>query len=143
LIWALFFVAAVGLGPASGVAALACYSTGYLSRMYLDDFESLDMSVFRALRLSGASRLQAFQYGLWPQAQALIASNTLFILEYNIRTATILGIVGAGGVGYYLYLFMQQMDYPKATALLMFLVPVVSLLAHLSHRVRKSLTLER
>ncbi len=139
VVWGLFFVAAVGLGPFSGVLALSCYCVGYLGKFYYETFESMDDSTAEALRLAGASKPQLFQYAILPQSLPLLANYTLFILEYSIRAATILGVVGAGGVGFYLYVYLRNFEYQKAATLLLLLLAVVIAMDWLSARVRRQL----
>jgi phosphonate transport system permease protein len=139
VVWGLFFVAAVGLGSFSGVLALACYTVGYLGKFYFETFESMDNSAAEALRAAGASKPQVFQYAIFPQSLPLLANYTLFILEYSIRAATILGVVGAGGVGFYLYVYLRNFEYPKAATLLLLLLVVVIAMDWLSGRIRRHL----
>jgi phosphonate transport system permease protein len=140
IVWGLIFVAAVGLGPFAGVLALSCYCVGYLGKYYYETFETMDEHAAQALRLAGASGAQIFQYAILPQSLPLLANYTLFILEYSIRAATILGVVGAGGVGFYLHVYLGQFDYPKAAALLLWLLVVVVVLDWLSGKLRARLT---
>lgn len=96
LIWALLAVAVVGPNTLAGVVALTFYSLGYLGKFFSDAFESIDTEVSDGLRQIGADRIQAFQYGLLPQVKPLLLSHALWMLEYNIRSAAIIGYVGAG-----------------------------------------------
>ncbi len=139
VVWGLFFVAAVGLGTFSGVLALTCYTIGYLGKFYFETFESMDDTAAEALRTAGAGKLQIFQYAILPQSLPLLANYTVFILEYSIRAATILGVVGAGGVGYYLYVYLRNFDYQKAATLLVLLLVVVVAMDWLSGRLRRRL----
>ena len=81
--------------PLAGVISLTFYSIGYLGKFFSDAFESIDTAVTIALRSAGADRIQAFQYAMLPQVKPLIASHILWMLEYNIRSAAIVGYVGA------------------------------------------------
>jgi phosphonate transport system permease protein len=139
IVWGLFFVAAVGLGTFSGVLALGVYCAGYLGKFYYETFESLDDSAAEALRAAGASKPQVFQYAILPQSLPLLANYTMFIFEYSIRAATILGVVGAGGVGFYLYVYLRNFDYQKAATMLLLLLAVVVLMDWLSGRIRQRL----
>jgi phosphonate transport system permease protein len=139
VVWGLFFVAAVGLGAFSGVLAMSCYTIGYLGKFYYETFESMDGAAAEALRIAGASKPQVFQYAILPQSLPLLANYTLFILEYSIRAATILGVVGAGGVGFYLYVYLRNFEYPKAATLLIVLLLVVLAMDWLSARLRRHL----
>jgi phosphonate transport system permease protein len=139
VVWGLFFVAAIGLGPAAGVLALSVYTVGYLGKFYFETFESLDDAAAAALRLAGASQPQIFQYAILPQALPLLANYTLFIFEYSIRAATILGVVGAGGIGYYFQVYLGNFDYQRAASLLLLLLAVVITLDWLSGQARRRL----
>ena len=139
VVWGLFFVAAVGLGPLAGVAALTFYTTGYLGKFYYETFESLENSAAQALAAGGASRVQVFQYALLPQSLPLLLNYTLFIFEYSIRAATILGVVGAGGIGYYLTVYFGNFEYQKAAMLMLILLAVVLVMDGLSALVRRAL----
>src|SRR5690606_6191463 len=102
IFWALVFVAMVGLGPTSGVLALAAYSTGYLTKMYYEALEDADAKAAMALRALGASRLQAFTQASLVASRPSLLAATFFVFEYNVRGASILGVVGAGGIGQHL-----------------------------------------
>jgi len=103
LVWALVFVRVVGLGPASGVLAIALTYGGMLGKVYAEILESGDTQVSQTLLRNGATRLQAFAYGLLPQNAAELTSYTVYRWECAIRSSVVLGFVGAGGLG-------QQMD---------------------------------
>jgi phosphonate transport system permease protein len=139
IVWGLFFVAAVGLGSFSGVLALSLYTVGYLGKFYFETFEAMDDAAAEALRSAGASKPQVFQYAILPQSLPLLANHTLFILEYSIRAATILGVVGAGGIGFYLHVYLRSFDYPKAAGMLAILLVVVIAMDWVSGRLRRRL----
>jgi phosphonate transport system permease protein len=139
LIWGLFFVAIVGLGPLPGVLALSFYATGYLGKFYYEGIESIDPKPLVALRASGASRMQRFRYGVFPQVLPLLASYTIYMFEYNVRAASILGVVGAGGVGFYLYSSLTNFTYQKATTALLMLLALVTLIDAASSWLRAKL----
>lgn len=139
VVWGLFFVAAVGLGSFSGVLALAAYTTGYLGKFYYETFETMDNAAAEALRVSGASQPQVFQYAILPQSLPLLLNYTVFIFEYSIRAATILGVVGAGGIGFYLYVYLRNFEYTKAATLLLLLLAVVVMMDAMSGWMRRRL----
>ena len=128
LIWALIGVAVLGANAGAGVTALAIYSLGYLGKFFSDAFESADPAVSEALRAGGASRIQAFQYGIWPHAAPLAWSHTLWMLEYNIRSASIVGYVGAGGIGAWLHTYQEFYQWDKFSAVLACILVAVILL---------------
>ncbi|CAN5708308.1 phosphonate ABC transporter, permease protein PhnE [soil metagenome] len=139
LIWALLAVAVVGPNALAGVIGLTFYSVGYLGKFFSDAFESVDIDVARALRALGAKTIQAFQYGLWPHAKPLVWSYSLWMLEYNIRSASIVGIVGAGGVGLQLHTYQEYHQWDKFATVLLFMFLLVSMLDFLGERVRNQI----
>lgn len=142
LIWALIAVAILGANTLAGVIALVIYSLGYLGKFFSDAFESADPAVSKALRATGAGRLQAFQYGIWPQARPLVWSHALWMLEYNIRSATIIGYVGAGGIGAWLYTYQEFYQWDKFAAVLACILTAVILLDLAGSRLRSALAPE-
>jgi phosphonate transport system permease protein len=128
LVWALIAVAVVGPHPLAGVLGLSFYSLGYLGKFFSDAFESVDLEVARGLRAIGAGRIQAFQHGLWPNTRPLIWSYSLWMLEYNIRSASIVGYVGAGGVGVLLHVYQEYYQWDRFAAVLLFILALVTLL---------------
>jgi len=139
LIWALLAVAVVGPNALAGVIGLTFYSVGYLGKFFSEAFESVDVDVARALRALGARTIQAFQYGLWPHAKPLVWSYSLWMLEYNIRSASIVGIVGAGGVGLQLHTYQEYYQWDKFATVLLFMFLLVSALDLLGERVRNQI----
>lgn len=136
IVWALMFVAAVGLGPFPGVLALTMYSVGYLAKFYYEAVEAIEPGPCEALACTGAGKVQVFQYGVMPQVMPLVIGYTLYIFEYNIRAAAILGVVGAGGVGFYIQLYLRNFQYQKAATVLIVLFVVVTMVDWLSSRIR-------
>jgi phosphonate transport system permease protein len=128
LVWALLAVAVVGPNPLAGVVGLTFYSIGYLGKFFSDAFESVDTSVARALRASGADRIQAFQFGMLPQVKPLIASHVLWMIEYNIRSAAIVGYVGAGGIGLLLHSYQEFGWWDRFATVLIFILLLVTIL---------------
>jgi phosphonate transport system permease protein len=119
LLWALLFVAALGLGPAAGTLALAVFYTALLGKVYADIFDSADVRPLEALQAVGATRLQILLFGILPQSRALLASYTLYSFECSVRSAAVLGFVGAGGLGYEISLSMRLFEYSQVLTLLL------------------------
>lgn len=140
LIWAVIAVAAMGANALAGVVALTLYSIGYLGKFFSEAFESVDMKVARSLRGIGADPLQAFQYGIWPHAKPLIWSHSIWMLEYNIRSASIIGYVGAGGLGLQLHAYQEFHQWDRFATVLICILCVVTLLDLLSERIRRRIT---
>jgi phosphonate transport system permease protein len=126
LMWALLFVVAVGLGPIAGVLALAVSSAGVLGRVYADIFDAVDPGPLEVLHASGATRLQVFLVGIWPQATRNVLAYTLYSFECGVRAASVLGFVGAGGVGYEIQASMRLFQYREVLTLIASLVLLAS-----------------
>lgn len=137
LLYALLFVAAVGLGPFTGVLALAFSSVGSLSRIYAEAIEQIDPQQVLALRATGAGSIQTFIYAVLPQALPLLISYSIVYFESNVRHATILGYVGAGGVGYKLFEYIGTSAYTKLFGTAIILVIAVTALDRFSNSLRK------
>jgi phosphonate transport system permease protein len=140
ILWALVFVVALGLGPFPGMLALAVHSAGVLGKLYSETLEAVPSRPVEALRATGATGLQAFLFGRLPQAMSGFASLTLYQWECNIRSATILGFVGAGGIGQQILISMNLFDYPKVATLVGATIVVVLLVDRFSASVRRRLT---
>lgn len=142
LIWALVFVAAVGLGTLAGILALITYSVGYLSKFFYEAFEGVDPGPPDALKEMGATGLQRFVFAIWPAATPAVLTSALFMLEYNVRAASVLGVVDAGGIGYYMKQYIDFRAFPSLLASLVMILVVVVAFDAVSARVREKL-LER
>jgi phosphonate transport system permease protein len=139
LVWALLAVAVVGANSQAGVIALTAYSLGYLGKFFSDAFEAVDTRATDALRATGAHPVQAFQYGLWPEVKPLIWSHALWMLEYNVRAGTIIGYVGAGGIGTLLYTYQEFYQWSRFAAVLCLILTVVTALDLAGARLRAAL----
>jgi len=102
LIWAIFFVSVVGLGPFAGILAITINDTGVLTKLYAEAIENTDREQVKGVRATGAGRGQTIGFGVLPQVLPVLLGNSLYFLESNVRSATILGVVGAGGIGFFL-----------------------------------------
>ncbi|MBN1312780.1 MAG: phosphonate ABC transporter, permease protein PhnE [Anaerolineae bacterium] len=140
IIFALIFVAAVGLGPFGGVLALAVGSIGFLGKLYAESIEAIDPQQVLALRATGANPLHVFRYSVVPQALPLIASYTLYLFEHNVRSATILGLVGAGGVGFVITKYLALFQYRRLMGALILVILTVTLVDRLSDQLRRRFT---
>lgn len=139
IIWGLFFVVVVGLGPFAGVLALTFYASGYLGKFYYEGIEAIDPRPLQSLKTVGASPLQRFRWGVFPQVLPLMLGYSLYMFEYNIRAASILGIVGAGGIGYYLNTYVSFAEYKNAATALLLLLVVVTIIDTVSSALRARL----
>jgi phosphonate transport system permease protein len=139
LVWALLFVAGVGLGPLAGTLALAVSYTALLGRVYADIFDEVDTRPLEALQGLGATRLQVLLFGILPQSRALLTSYTLYSFECAVRSAAVLGFVGAGGLGYEISLSMRLFEFPQVFTLLACFVLLLLLVDLLSRTLRARL----
>lgn len=139
ILWALIFVVALGLGPFPGMLALAVHSAGVLGKLYSETLEAVPGRPVEALHETGASGFGAFLFGRMPQAMASVTSLSLYQWECNLRSATILGFVGAGGIGQQILIAMQLFDYPKVATLVGATIIVVLLVDRLSAALRSRL----
>jgi len=125
LFWALIFIVAVGLGPFPGVLALGFHTGGVLGKLYSESLEALDSRPLEALQATGASPLNVFLFGMVPLALPQLLSYTLYRWEVNIRTAAVLGIVGAGGLGQDILVAMGLLHYPDLATFLLATLAIV------------------
>jgi phosphonate transport system permease protein len=136
MVYALFFVAAVGLGPFPGVLAVVTYTAMTLAKLYSEAIEGIEPGPVEAITATGATRFQILRFGILPQVFPLFTSYILYRLETNIRAATILGFVGAGGIGFYIQTYLRMINYPAASAVLLVLVAMVMGIDFASSRLR-------
>lgn len=139
IVLGLLFVAATGLGAPAGTLALGIYTIGYLAKFYQEAIESVEVRSIESLQVSGASWLQIAQYGILPQVLPLSLGYTLYMFEYNIRAASVLGVVGAGGIGFELKSYIDGFEYTKATTMMLVLLVVVTVIDVLSSQLRHRL----
>ena len=137
VVFAVLFVVAVGLGPFAGVMALFVHTTGILAKLFSEAVEAIDPRPIEAIRTTGASRLQQVIFGVIPQVLPLWISFSLYRLESNVRSATILGLIGAGGIGQVLFETIRGFYYPQASAILIIVVATVTLMDILSQQLRR------
>lgn len=136
LIWALIFVSAVGMGPFAGILALAVPDIGLLAKVYSEAIESTDRRQVEGVRAAGGSRLHAIRFGLLPQALPLMLSQTLYTFESNTRSATILGVVGAGGIGLALGDRIRLNNWDEAAFIVLLILVTVAIIDAASRRIR-------
>lgn len=140
LVFALMFVSAVGLGPFAGILAMTLGSLGSIGKIFAEAMEQVDRGPVTAMQAVGASRRQVIQYGVLPQAAPLLTSYTLLLFEGNVRGATILGLVGAGGIGLELTTAMRMYDYGHLSAIIICIIVLVTLIDQGSALIRRRIT---
>lgn len=137
LVFAMLFIVAVGLGPFAGVMALFVHNTGIIAKLFSEAVEAIDPRPVEGIRATGASRLQEVIFGIVPQVIPLWVSYTLYRFETNVRSATVLGIVGAGGIGFVLHESIRSFLYAQTAAILLIVIVSVTMIDLLSARLRK------
>lgn len=136
LIWAMIMVTAVGLGPFPGILALTLHTIGGLSKWYYEAIEATNPGLIEAMQAAGASRFKVIWYGVLPDVLPVMMSNTLLYWEYNNRSSTVLGLVGAGGIGLALTHALQDFRYPEVITCLVLVVLILVVIDHLSAYLR-------
>lgn len=139
IVFALIFVLAFGLGPMAGVLALAIHTLGALGKLYTEVVENIDMKPVDGLTSTGSSRAEAIAYAVMPQVWPGFASNTLLRFEHNFRGASIMGFVGAGGIGQELLSAVRKFYYSDISALLVMIIVTVFVLDILTGQVLRRL----
>ena len=137
MVFAMLFIAAVGLGPFAGVLALTLHTLGSLSKLFSEVVEAIDPQPVEGIRATGATPLEEIIYGVLPQVFPLWISYSLYRFEANVRSASVIGMVGAGGIGMLLWDAIRSFDYSKTAAIILIIVIVVSFLDFTSARIRR------
>jgi len=137
IVFALLFVVAVGLGPFAGVMALFVHNLGVVAKLFSEAVEAIDPRPVEGIRATGASKLQEIIYGVVPQVTPLWISFGLYRFETNVRSATVLGIVGAGGIGHSLWENIRSFAYAETAAIMIIIIVSIILIDMLSQRLRK------
>jgi phosphonate transport system permease protein len=137
LIWALIFVNVVGLGPFAGIMAIFMSDTGTLSKLFAEAIENIDRRQVEGVTASGANRLGVMRFGILPQVLPVMLSNVLYYFESNTRSATILGVVGAGGIGLHLSDRIRVNNWDEACLIIIMILVTVSLIDYGSKLARE------
>ena len=139
LVFGLVLVGIVGLGPAAGILAIALHSMGTYGKLFAESIEALDMVSIEAVRATGASPAQVFFHGVWPAALPQFVSHHLYVWEFNIRDSTILGLIGAGGLGLLISEAVSLFQWSRLATILLVVVVLVMAFDALSRRIREAL----
>jgi phosphonate transport system permease protein len=137
MVFAMLFVVAVGLGPFAGVLALWVHTAGTLAKLFSEAVEAIDPRPVEGIRSTGASALHEIIYGVIPQVMPLWISFSLYRFEANVRSASVVGMVGAGGIGVVLWEIVRAFQYAETAAVMIIIIVTVSLIDVLSARIRK------
>ena len=139
LVFGLVLVGIVGLGPTAGILAIALHSAGTLGKLFAESIESLDMAAVESVRATGAAPLAVFFQGVWPAVLPQFASHHLYVWEFNIRDSTILGLIGAGGLGLLISEAVSLFQWGRLASILIVVVVLVVLFDAASRRLRRAL----
>lgn len=137
MVFAVLFVVAVGLGPFAGVLAIFVHTTGILAKLFSEAVEAIDPRPVEGVRATGADRIHEVIFGIIPQVLPLWISYTLYRFESNVRSATVVGLVGAGGIGQVFFEAFRGFDYHATSAILIIIILTVSVLDIASQRLRR------
>jgi phosphonate transport system permease protein len=138
-IFALLFVSIVGLGPFAGVLGVACHTTGSMAKLYAEVLETIPHEPVEAIEATGSDRIRTFAFAVLPEALPGLIGITLYLWEFNVRSSVILGIVGAGGIGYELLVSLKLLDFPRLATILILILTMVSLIDAFSAYLRQRL----
>jgi phosphonate transport system permease protein len=140
LVFALLFVSAFGLGPLAGILAIGIHTFGTLGKMFTEAVESIDMNPVEGVRSGGARFVDTVRYAVLPQILPNLASYTLLRYEINVRASSIVGFVGAGGIGQELFVAIRKFYYTDVSAILLMIIVTVSITDVLTERIRHRLS---
>ena len=136
---AMILVIAIGFGAMPGVLALGLHTMGFLAKFYAEDIEHIKKGPIDALKSSGATKSQIISFGVIPQILPSFVANNLYILDRNVRMATMLGIVGAGGIGYELQSSFRMFEYERVSAIIILIFVTIFIIDHLSAFIRSKI----
>jgi len=139
LIWALVWISVVGLGPFAGVLAIAVSDFGALGKLFSEAIEAADRKQVEGVRAAGGSALHEIRFGLMPQVLPVIAGQVLYFIESNTRSATIIGIVGAGGIGLQLAEQIRVLEWQRVSFLILMILVAVAVIDWISGRLRSAI----
>jgi phosphonate transport system permease protein len=139
LIWALIWINVVGLGPFAGILAIMTSDFGSFGKLFSEAIEAADRKAVEGVASTGGSRVHAVRFGLLPQVLPVMASQVLYFFESNTRSATIIGIVGAGGVGQYLYEQIKVLEWQHVSFLVLLVLLAVIVIDAVSGRLRMAI----
>lgn len=137
---AMLMVGAVGLGPLPGIVAIAIHATGMLGKFYAEAIDGVAKAPIEALTSAGAGPLVRLRHAIWPQMAPIVARDTIFRFELNLRESMVLGIVGAGGIGFYIQLYVRSFQYDKAASVTIAVIIMVILIEAFNVVLRRRFT---
>jgi phosphonate transport system permease protein len=140
LVFALMFVSAFGLGPLAGILAIAIHSFGTLGKLFTEALENIDMRPVEGVRSTGSRFIEAMRFGALPQVMSTFASYTLLRFEINVREGSVVGMVGAGGIGQDLFVAIRKFYYTDVSAILLMIIVCVAVIDLVTERIRHRLS---
>jgi phosphonate transport system permease protein len=139
LVFGLLIVGIIGLGPMAGILAIGIHSMGTVGKLFAESIETLDMRPVEAVRATGANATQVLLFAVWPALQPTFVSNHLYVWEYNIRDSTVLGLIGAGGLGLLVSEAVSLFQWGRLATILIAIVLLVVAFDAISRRIRHAL----
>jgi phosphonate transport system permease protein len=140
LVFALMFVSAFGLGPLAGILAIAIHSFGTLGKLFTEALENIDMKPVEGVRSTGSRFIEGMRFGALPQVMSTFASYTLLRFEINVREGSVVGMVGAGGIGQDLFVAIRKFYYTDVSAILLMIIVCVAVIDLVTERIRHRLS---
>jgi len=136
ILWAILFVIMVGLGPFAGVLAIILYTIGFMSKLQYESIEAIDTDPVDAISSIGVSKWQLIRHVVIPESAAHLLSQLLYMFDYNVRQTSIIGLVGAGGIGFYIINYIKFFEYGKAAIFMLVVLATVLILDWFSVKIR-------
>jgi len=136
ILWALLFVIMVGLGPYAGVLAIVMYTIGFVTKLQYESIETIDSDPMDAVSSIGVSKFQLIRYVVLPESASHLLGQILYMFDYNVRQTSILGIVGAGGIGFFIINYIKFFEYGKAAMFMLVVLITVLVIDWISVKVR-------
>jgi phosphonate transport system permease protein len=136
ILWAILFVIMVGLGPFAGILAIIMYTIGFMSKLQYEAIEAIDSDPMEAVGAIGVSKLQLVRYVVVPESAPHLLSQLLYMFDYNVRQTSILGLVGAGGIGFYIINYIKFFEYGKAAVFMLVVLATVLIIDWISVKIR-------
>jgi len=136
ILWAILYVIIVGLGPFAGVLAIIMYTVGFIAKLQYEAIEAVDADPMDAVGAIGVSKLQLIRFVVLPESASHLLSQILYMFDYNIRQTSILGLVGAGGIGFYIINYIKFFEYGKAAVFMLVVLVTVLIIDWVSVRIR-------
>jgi phosphonate transport system permease protein len=136
ILWAILFVIMVGLGPFAGILATIMYTIGFMTKLQYESIEAVDADPVDAVNAIGVSKSQLIRYVIMPESAAHLLSQLLYTFDYNVRHTSIIGLVGAGGIGFYIINYIKFFEYGKAAVFMLVVLATVLVIDWISVKIR-------